>query len=403
MSDMDSGRGGETDGTPRRVSILGATGSVGRSTMELIAEAPERFQVEALTAYSNVEGLAELVRRFGARFAAIGDPGRYDDLKRALEGTGCAVAAGPAALEEAAARPSDWLMAGIVGAAGLGATLTAVRRGALVAFANKEVLVSAGRLMMEEVAASGATLLPVDSEHNAIFQVFEEDNRAAIDRLILTASGGPFRTRSRASLAAVTPAEAVAHPNWDMGAKISVDSATMMNKGLEVIEAHYLFAMPGEKIEVLVHPQSVIHSMVAYSDGSFLAQLGAPDMRIPIAHALAWPRRLKTQSPVLDLAAVARLDFEPPDETRFPALRLAREALDAGAWAPPVMSAANEEAVAAFLAGRIGFLQITEVVERVMAATASTDPDSIEAVVALDSEARRAASGTIERMSAAAE
>ena len=294
-------------------------------------------------------------------------------------------------------------MAGIVGAAGLGATLTAVRRGALVAFANKEVLVSAGRLMMEEVAASGATLLPVDSEHNAIFQVFEEDNRAAIDRLILTASGGPFRTRSRASLAAVTPAEAVAHPNWDMGAKISVDSATMMNKGLEVIEAHYLFAMPSEKIEVLVHPQSVIHSMVAYSDGSFLAQLGAPDMRIPIAHALAWPRRLKTQSPVLDLAAVARLDFEPPDERRFPALRLAREALDAGAWAPPVLSAANEEAVAAFLAGRIGFLQITEVVERVMEATAPADPDSIEAVVALDSEARRAASGTIERMSAAAE
>ncbi|MEQ8604031.1 MAG: 1-deoxy-D-xylulose-5-phosphate reductoisomerase [Marivibrio sp.] len=385
----------------RRVSVLGATGSVGRSTMELIAEAPDRFQVEALTAYSNVDVLADLARRFGARFVAIGDPARYRALKQALDGAPCEVAAGPEGLEAAAARDSDWLMAGIVGAAGLSATLSAVRRGALVAFANKEVLVSAGRLMMEEVARAGATLLPVDSEHNAIFQVFEEQNRGAIDRLILTASGGPFRTRPRESLAQVTPAEAVAHPNWDMGAKISVDSATMMNKGLEVIEAHYLFAMPAEKIEVLVHPQSVIHSMVAYSDGSFLAQLGAPDMRIPIAHALAWPRRLKTQSPVLDLAAVARLDFEPPDETRFPALRLAREALAAGPWAPPVMSAANEEAVAAFLQGRIGFLDVTEVVERVVSATAPADPDSIEAVVALDGEARRRASEAIDRLTPA--
>jgi len=386
---------------PRRVSVLGATGSVGRSTMDLIAEAPERFQVEALTAYSNVDALAALARRFGARFVAIGDPARYEDLKRALDGAPCEIAAGPEGVEAAAARESDWLMAGIVGAAGLPATLRAVRRGALVAFANKEVLVSAGRLMMEEVAAAGATLLPVDSEHNAIFQVFEEQNRGAIDRLILTASGGPFRTRARESLAKVTPAEAVAHPNWDMGAKISVDSATMMNKGLEVIEAHYLFAMPAEKIEVLVHPQSVIHSMVAYSDGSFLAQLGAPDMRIPIAHALAWPHRLKTQSPILDLAAVARLDFEPPDEARFPALRLAREALAAGPWAPPVMSAANEEAVAAFLQGRIGFLEITEVVERVTAATSPADPDSIEAVVALDSEARRRTAETIARRTTA--
>lgn len=385
---------------PRRITVLGATGSVGRSTMDLVAAAPERFRIEALTAHRNVAALAALARRFEARFAAVADPSCYDALKEALSGSGCEAAAGPEALVEAARRDADWVMAGIVGAAGLPATLAAVRRGAMVAFANKECLVSAGRLMMDEVAASKAILLPVDSEHNAIFQVFEEHNRAAVDRLILTASGGPFRTADRASLAAVTPAQAVAHPNWDMGAKISVDSATMMNKGLEVIEAHYLFAMPAERIEVLVHPQSVIHSMVAYRDGSFLAQLGAPDMRIPIAHTLAWPARIATASPVLDLVEVARLDFEPPDETRFPALRLAREALAAGAWAPPVLNAANEAAVAAFLEERIGFLAITDVVERVLDATEPAPPDSIEAVLALDRAARAQAEQAIRRIEA---
>jgi len=312
-----------------------------------------------------------------------------------LAGTDCAVAAGPEALVEAAQRDADWVMAGIVGAAGLSPTLAAVERGALVAFANKECLVSAGHLMMDRVKASGATLLPVDSEHNAIFQVFEETNRAAIERLILTASGGPFRQMTREDMRRVTPAQAVAHPNWDMGAKISVDSATMMNKGLEVIEAHYLFDMPPDRLEVLVHPQSIVHSMVAYADGSFLAQLGAPDMRIPIAHALAWPGRLKTTSPTLDLAAVGRLDFTPPDEVRFPALRVAREALAAGSWAPPVMNAANEVAVAAFLAGRIGFLDIVETVERTLDASAPAKPDSIEAIIALDQAARRLATEKI--------
>jgi 1-deoxy-D-xylulose-5-phosphate reductoisomerase len=363
--------------------------------MDLIAGAPDRFQVEALSANGNVEGLAELVHRFGARFAVVADPARYSDLKHALAGTDCAVAAGPEALVEAAQRDADWVMAGIVGAAGLSPTLAAVERGALVAFANKECLVSAGHLMMDRVKASGATLLPVDSEHNAIFQVFEETNRAAIERLILTASGGPFRQMTREDMRRVTPAQAVAHPNWDMGAKISVDSATMMNKGLEVIEAHYLFDMPPDRLEVLVHPQSIVHSMVAYADGSFLAQLGAPDMRIPIAHALAWPGRLKTTSPTLDLAAVGRLDFTPPDEVRFPALRVAREALAAGSWAPPVMNAANEVAVAAFLAGRIGFLDIVETVERTLDASAPAKPDSIEAIIALDQAARRLATEKI--------
>ncbi|MBP5855460.1 1-deoxy-D-xylulose-5-phosphate reductoisomerase [Marivibrio halodurans] len=387
-----------TEGSPRAVTVLGATGSVGRSTMDLIADAPDRFRVEALTAHRNVEGLADLARRFGARFAALGDPSGYGALKAALSGTGCEVAAGPDAVVEAARRDADWVMAGIVGAAGLPATLAAVERGALVAFANKECLVSAGSLMMERVAARGATLLPVDSEHNAIFQVFEEANRAAIDRLILTASGGPFRDHTRDQMRGMRPEQAVAHPNWSMGAKISVDSATMMNKGLEVIEAHYLFDMPSERIEVLVHPQSVVHSMVAYSDGSFLAQLGAPDMRIPIAHALAWPRRIRTASPVLDLSAIARLDFSPPDESRFPALRLAREALDAGPAAPPVMNAANEVAVAAFLAGRIGFLDIVAVVEATLEHFDAPVPDSVSAVIALDGEARAEAESHVARI-----
>lgn len=373
---------------PRRVSILGATGSVGCNTVDLLLRAPDRFAVEALTARRNVALLAEQAIRLRARFAAIADPACYGDLKAALAGTGIEAAAGDAAVVEAAERPADWVMAAIVGARGLAPTLAAVRRGALVAFANKECLVSAGPLMMEQVRRHGATLLPVDSEHNAIFQVLEGENRAAVERLILTASGGPFRTADRATMAAATPAQAKAHPTWEMGAKISIDSATMMNKGLEIIEAAHLFAMPEERIEVLVHPQSVVHSLVAYSDGSVLAQLGSPDMRTPIAHTLAWPARMAAPSPRLDLAAIARLDFAAPDTDRFPALDLARQALRQGGSAPTVLNAANEVAVEAFLADRIGFLDIAATVADCLAALPPQPLDSLEAVYDIDEAAR---------------
>ncbi|MGH6719117.1 MAG: 1-deoxy-D-xylulose-5-phosphate reductoisomerase, partial [Alphaproteobacteria bacterium] len=288
-------------------------------------------------------------------------------------------------------------MAAIVGAAGLAPALAAVRRGAIVALANKECLISAGELFMAEVRRSGAVLLPVDSEHNAIFQVFESEHRAAIEKLILTASGGPFRTRERATLANVTPAEAVAHPNWTMGAKISVDSATMMNKGLEIIEAHHLFAMPEDRIDVVIHPQSIVHSLVAYVDGSVLAQLGTPDMRTPIAYALGWPERMATPCERLDLARIAQLTFEAPDHERFPAIALARQALCDGAGAPTVLNAANEVAVAAFLDGRIGFLRIVDVVAETLAALPHRAPANLDDVLALDGEARRAASARIQR------
>ncbi|MBX6321214.1 MAG: 1-deoxy-D-xylulose-5-phosphate reductoisomerase [Rhodospirillaceae bacterium] len=380
---------------PRRVTILGSTGSVGGNTLDLIGRQPEAFLVEALTAYGNVERLAEQARRLRPRLAAIGDSRRYRALKEALAGTGVEVAAGPEAIVEAAARPADWVMAAVVGAAGLHPTLAAVRRGAVVAFANKETLVCAGALMMREVARHGATLLPVDSEHSAIFQVFDFRRIDAVEKIILTASGGPFRTLDPEAMATVTPAQAVAHPNWDMGAKISVDSATMMNKGLEVIEAVHLFGVPEDKVEVLVHPQSVIHSMVAYIDGSVLAQLGTPDMRTPIAYALAWPARMASPSPRLDLVRTATLTFEAPDPVRFPALRVAREALQAGGSAPTVLSAANEVAVEAFLAGRIRFTDIVAVVAAVLEAVPNRPLDSLEDVTAADAEARRQAARRI--------
>lgn len=373
---------------PKRLTILGATGSIGGSTLDIVSRMPELFEVGAVTAHRNVAELASIARRFEVELAVIADEGLLGDLQNALSGSGIPCAAGAVGLNEAAALNSDIVMAGIVGAAGLPPVLTAVRRGATVAIANKECLVSAGDLMMREVARHGATLLPTDSEHNAIFQVFEERNRAAIARLILTASGGPFRDCSTTEMARATPAQAVAHPNWDMGAKISIDSATMMNKGLEVIEAKYLFDMPQERIEVLVHPQSVIHSMVEYADGSTLAQLGPPDMRVPIASALAWPARIENPSCRLDFARVGALTFEAPDEDRFPALRLARDALKAGSWAPPILSAANEVAVAAFLDGRIGFLDIASVVEEVLAKSDAVDPESLDDVFALDRNAR---------------
>lgn len=381
---------------PRRLTILGSTGSIGCSTLDLVERNPEAFEIEALTANRSVARLATQAKRFGARLAVVADEAAYGDLKEALSGSGIEVAAGAAAVAEAAGRPSDWVMAAIVGAAGLAPTLSAIRQGNIIGLANKETLVCAGSLMTAEVRRCGAQLLPVDSEHNAIFQVLDLEQPDSVDRLILTASGGPFRTFSRADMAAVTPAQAVAHPNWDMGAKISVDSATMMNKGLELIEAHFLFDMPEARIDILVHPESVIHSMVSYVDGSVLAQLGQPDMRTPIAYALAWPERMVTPVDRLDLARIGQLNFEPPDETRFPSLALARAALRAEGTAPVTLNAANEEAVAAFLAGRIGFLGIPEIVEATLAAHPAAALTSLDEVEAADGLARRTARGLLD-------
>jgi len=382
-------------GSPRSVTILGSTGSVGTSTIDLIRRNPDDYVVEALTANSDWEGLARQAIELKARMVAIGDPRAYAALKEALAGTNIGVAAGPEALVEAASSQSDWVMAAIVGAAGLAPTLAAIRRGAIVALANKEVLVCAGDLVMQEVARSGATLLPVDSEHNAIFQVFDFERKEAIEKIILTASGGPFRTLDRAAMALKTPAQAVAHPNWKMGAKISVDSATMMNKGLELIEAKHLFQMPQEQIDIVVHPQSVIHSLVAYIDGSVLAQLGSPDMRTPIAYTLAWPARMPSPSPRLDLAQIANLSFEAPDPVRFPALRLVREAVSAGGSAPTVLNAANEIAVHAFLGEELGFLDIAEVVERTLAAIPVGPIDTLDDVHNFDKRARETATDLV--------
>jgi len=376
---------------PRRVTILGSTGSVGCNTLDLIERQPEAFAVEALTANDSVGRLAEQARRVGAKLAVVADSSRYQDLKEALAGSGVEVAAGARAVAEAAGRPAEWVMAAIVGAAGLAPTLAAVRRGAIVALANKETLVCAGSLMTSEVVRHGATLLPVDSEHNAIFQVLDFERLDAVDRITLTASGGPFRTLSRAAMAEVTPEQAVAHPNWDMGAKISVDSATMMNKGLELIEAHHLFGLDEARIDILVHPQSVVHSMVAYSDGSVLAQMGQPDMRTPIAYTLAWPERMAAPVARLDLAEIGQLTFEAPDSVRFPALRLARQALRAGGSAPTILNAANEVAVAGFLDGRLGFLGIADVVERTLETIAAVSLGGLDDIWEIDREARRVA------------
>jgi 1-deoxy-D-xylulose-5-phosphate reductoisomerase len=381
----------------RSVTILGSTGSIGQNTIDLLARNRSAFAVEALTANRNVALLAEQARLLGARYAAIADPRHYAVLKEALAGTGIACGCGPHALIEAAERPAEWVMAGIVGAAGLAPTLAAIRRGVIVAFANKEVLVCAGALVMAEVARCGAILLPVDSEHNAIWQCYDRDRTETIDRIILTASGGPFRERALEDMRWVTPAEAVAHPNWNMGAKISVDSATMMNKGLELIEAHHLFQLPPDRVDIVVHAQSIVHGAVVYRDGSVLAQLGSPDMRTPIAYALAWPGRIAAPTKRLDLAAVGRLTFEPPDERRFPALRVAREALIRGGGAPTVLNAANETAVHAFLEGRIGFLDIVETVESTLTAVPADNLESLEDVYNYDQAARNAAARLIHR------
>jgi 1-deoxy-D-xylulose-5-phosphate reductoisomerase len=368
----------------RKIAILGATGSVGKSTLDLVERNRDRFTVTAVTAATNVEALADIVRRTGATLAVIADQSRYTDLAELLVGTNCRPAAGDDALVEAAAGEAELVIAAIVGCAGLRPVMGAVEAGKTVALANKEALVTAGALMTDSARTSGATLLPVDSEHNAIFQCLAGSRAEDVSRLILTASGGPFRAASAATIGAATPAQAVAHPNWSMGAKISVDSATMMNKGLELIEAHYLFGLPSERIDILIHPQSIMHSMVEFVDGSVLAQLGSADMRIPIAYALAWPERIATPAQRLDLSAIARLDFEAPDLERFPALKLAREALEAGGAAPIVLNAANEVAVASFLAGQISFPEIARLVQEALIRADYGAPHSISDVLEID-------------------
>ena len=372
----------------KRVTILGSTGSVGCNTVDIVRRRPEAFEVVALTANKNVDLLVKQALELRPKLAVIADPARYAALKAGLSGTNIAAAAGAEALIEAASLPADRVLAAIVGAAGLAPTLAATSTGTVVGIANKECLVCAGDLLTTAAKASGAKLLPVDSEHSAIFQVFDFDNPEAVEKIILTASGGPFLRRDRITLARVTPAEAVAHPNWDMGAKISVDSATMMNKGLELIEAWHLFPVRSDQIDILIHPQSVVHSMVAYTDGSVLAQMGAPDMRTPIAYALDWPRRGPSPATRLDLARIGTLTFEEPDERRFPALALARAALSEGGGAPTVLNAANEVAVGGFLAGRIGFLDITGVVESTLAQMPRQTAATLTDTIALDAAAR---------------
>ncbi len=380
----------------RRISILGATGSIGASTLDLIRREREKWQVVVLTANANAEELARLAREFSAEVAVVADEGALPALRQALSGSGIAAAGGAGALVEATRRPADVTVAAIVGCAGLAPTMAAIEQGKTVALANKEALVSAGDVMMSAVARHGTTLLPMDSEHNAIFQCLAGNDPAQVRMITLTASGGPFRDWSVQQLAQATPAQAVKHPNWDMGAKISVDSATMFNKGLELIEAHHLFPVGLDKLRIIVHPQSIIHSMVEYRDGSTLAQLGPSDMRVPIASCLAWPSRMDTPCERLDLAAIGELTFRAPDEARFPATRLARAAVEAGGAVPAVLNAGNEVAVAAFLAGKLPFTRIAVEVERLMDRYAPAAPASLAEVIAVDAEARALATQQLE-------
>ena len=375
----------------KTITILGATGSVGSSTLDLVEREPERFQVLALTANCDADKLAKAAIRTNAKRAVVADESCLGDLRAALAGTGIEATGGRAALLEAAAMGADWTMAAIVGCAGLEPVMAAVAEGGTVVLANKEPLVSAGDVVLAAAAKHGATLLPADSEHNAIFQCFDPARVERVRRIILTASGGPFRDWPTEKMRAVTVEQAVAHPNWSMGAKISVDSATMMNKGLELIEAARLFPVAHDRIEIILHRQSVIHSMVEYVDGSVLAQLGPPDMRTPIAHCLAWPDRMETPMAPLDLVGIGRLDFEAPDPVRFPALALARQALDAGGARPAILNAANEVAVAAFLARRIGFLEIAAIVADTLCCYDPPAPETLDAVLLVDGEARRLA------------
>jgi 1-deoxy-D-xylulose-5-phosphate reductoisomerase len=383
-----------TEPVTRTVSILGSTGSVGANTVELVESQNARtagtYRVVALSANERVDLLAAQAQRLRPEFVAIANASRYGELKQALSGSGIEIAAGPQAVIEAARRDADWLMASIMGTAGLEPTLAAVERGKTVALANKECLVSAGTLFMSKVRQHATTLLPVDSEHNAVFQVFDQAQASAIERITLTASGGPFRTWTSSQMKGVTPAQACRHPNYSMGAKISVDSATLMNKGLELIEAHHIFSVPPDRLDVVVHPQQAVHCLVTYIDGSILAQLASPDMRTPIAYALGYPGRITAPTRRLNLAELGQMTFEPPDLVRFPCLRLAQEAMAAGNGATTVLNAANEVAVAAFLAGNLPFETIPNLVETTLGACASQsgEPLSLPAVLALDSQAR---------------
>ncbi|AIT79303.1 1-deoxy-D-xylulose-5-phosphate reductoisomerase [Novosphingobium pentaromativorans] len=372
----------------RSISVLGATGSIGASTLDLLRRNRDAWRIEALTANGNVAELARLAREFSASIAVVADEEKLPELRDALSGSGIEAAGGASALAEAAGRGADFTVAAIVGCAGLAPTMAAIERGGVIALANKEALVSAGEIMTAAVARHGATLLPIDSEHNAIFQCLQGNAAEHVRWITLTASGGPFRDWSWERLSRATPAEAIKHPNWDMGAKISVDSATMFNKGLELIEAHYLFPVGLDRLRIIVHPQSIVHSMVEYRDGSTLAQLGPSDMRVPIASALAWPERMDTPCAPLDLAEIGELTFRKPDEERFPATRLAREAAQAGGGIPAVLNAANEVAVAAFLNGQIGFTRIAAHVEDVLGSFAPPAPTGLAEVLAVDGEAR---------------
>jgi len=391
---------------PRSVTILGATGSIGASTIDLLKRNLSRYRVEAVSANRNGQALARIARELDARFAAVADEGAYRDLKEDLAGSGIEAAAGPGAMIEAARRPADWVMAAIAGATGLEPTLAAVERGGTVALANKECLVCAGALFMRRAAQKGTKVLPVDSEHNALFQALGAGRREDVVRLVLTASGGPFRTWSIDAIRAATPAQALKHPNWSMGPKVTIDSATLMNKGLELIEAHHLFAMEPAGIDVVVHPQSVVHGLVEFRDGSVVAQLGPPDMRIPIAHCLAWPTRIEGPGPRLDLARIATLTFEAPDVQRFPALALARRALEAGNGAPTALNAANEVAVAEFIAERLAFPGIPALVEATLEAAdregALHEPASVEDALAIDHIARSLARNLLPEIAAKA-
>lgn len=388
----------DSDNVIKRVSILGSTGSIGKNTIDLIKAGGEKFKVEALTANKNVDLLAEQALKLNPSLVVIGDVSLYTKLKELLINTNIEIAAGDTALVDAASRPADWVMAAIVGAAGLLPTVEAIRQGRTVALANKEALVCGGEYVIEEARKNGTTLLPVDSEHNAIFQVFDFNNTELIEKIILTASGGPFSKFSLKQMEKVTPSQAFAHPNWDMGNKISVDSSTMMNKGLELIEAYHLFGLNEEKLDILVHPQSIVHSFVCYKDGSMLAQLGVPDMRIPISYTLAWPSRMRTRAPSLDLSKASDLSFELPDNSKFPALQIARDVLKTGGAAPTILNASNEVAVEAFMNKQIGFLDIIRVVKQVLDSTSMGKINSIDDIFAADLSARQKTEVIIENI-----
>ena len=396
----------QTDVAPKTISILGATGSIGSSTADLLRRDPASYAVEAVTANRDAAALAQLARELGARFAAVADNNAYAELKSALSGSGIEAAAGPEALVEAAQRPAEWVMAAITGAASLAPTLAAAERGAAVALANKECLVCARALFMRRAAAAGANVLPVDSEHNAIFQALGSGRREDVRRIILTASGGPFRTFTAEQIRSVTLEQALKHPIWSMGPKVTIDSATLMNKGLELIEAHHLFARAPDELDVVVHPQSIIHGLVEFRDGSVIAQLGSPDMRIPISHCLAWPVRMETPAARLNLAQVSTLSFEEPDMVRFPALALARQALATGGAAPTILNAANEVAVHEFVEKRLGFSGIPALVERTLDAMerrgGTKEPQTVEEALAVDHNARRVAADLLPEIAAMA-